>query len=697
MTCSCPWRAAVFTAVYGLCALSSPSLAQSEPALDAWPEPPAERVDMRPVDMLSLHYLDGVQLSPDGDFAIVTRSVADWREDERVDQFWHFDTASGTFNYLEGLDDSDSIAISPDGTRLAIDRPPEGRREDEVFIAAQDGSDLQRLTRHSTSVRDVSWSPDGRWIYFLANDDYTEAERDDRERFARVDPYFETPRHRHLWRVDVETGDTQRMTQGDWSVRDYHLADSGRLLVRIAPAGDLDSAYASELWVSETDEPAGPMRQVTRNDWMEGRARLSPDGRHIAYRARVTADGLSYVQYKLVVIDLDNQESRILTPDASFEVDDLAWMPDGRGVVVSVQDGPRSGLVRVDLESAAVTEVSMENRHLVDWSQDGSGRILAVFQTPDSLGDLWLLDPQAAARRLTGLGAAELAGYRVPEQRHIQWRSHDGARIEGFYFPPLNPRDDGPPPLVVQAHGGPRSADEFGQWKWSRFVPVLSARGYAVLWVNYRGGTGYGDAFMQGMQGAYFAHAGQDVLTGVDALVAQGLADPDRLVMTGWSAGGHLTNHLITRTGRFRAAMSGAGAVDWAAHHLTSDTRQARRLLMGADAWAEGALDSVFVPQSVLRDLHRASTPTLIFAGEDDERVHPSQSIMLYQALRNLGVETQFYLVAGEGHSFSDLSNRLFRLNTELDWYARHLGLPDHDWQSLPSDALEDEEPSDES
>lgn len=154
--------------------------------------------------------------------------------------------------------------------------------------------------------------------------------------------------------------------------------------------------------------------------------------------------------------------------------------------------------------------------------------------------------------------------------------------------------------------------------------------------------------------------------------------------MSGWSAGGHMTNRLISRTDRFRAASTGAGAVDWAAHHLTSDTRQARRLLFGADAWAEGAIDRVFHPQSLLRDLHRVTTPTLIFAGEDDERVHPSQSIMLYQALRQLGVETRLYLAPGEGHSFSDLSHRLFRINAELDWYARHTGAAPYDWQPLP-------------
>ena len=680
---------AAATACLHPAAAEEPATAATPARLEARPAIPVADRDMTPVDMVSLARLSDVDLHPSGLHALVTRSIADWAEDERVDQYWRYDIMAGTFDHLAALDDADSIALSPDGQRLAADMPPEGSSRDEVFLANADGSGLQRLTRHSTSVRSVSWSPDGHWIYFLATDAYTDEEEAERDRFARIDPYFETIRHRHLWRVDPDTGESQRMTGGDWSVRSYDMAASGTLMIRIAPAGDLDASYDSELWISEAPQPGAPFRQVTDNDWMESHATLSPDGREIAYRARITEAGLDYVQYKLVVLDIESGQRRILTANADFDVDGLAWTPDGRGLVVAVRAGVRSGLVRIDAETGAVTELSLHDRRLMDWSVDHSGTVLALFQTTDTNGDIWRITPDGDDTRLTTIGAAEVAPFHRPDQQRIRWQSHDGQIIEGFYFAPLARDGDTPPPLVVQAHGGPRSADEFGQWKWGRYVPVLASQGYGVLWVNYRGGVGYGDDFMRAMHGTYFAHADADVLSGVDHLVATGRADPDRLIMSGWSAGGHMTNRLISTTDRFRAASTGAGAVDWAMHHLTSDTRGARRLLFGSDAWAEGALDDVFYPQSLLRDLHRVTTPTLIFAGENDERVHPSQSIMLYQALRNLGVETQLYLAPGEGHSFSDLSHRLFRINAELDWYARHTGRPPHDWQPLPAEARE--------
>ena len=585
------------------------------------------------------------------------------------------------------------MSLSPDGRHLAIDRPPEGYTADEVYIADADGAGLERLTRHPTSVRDISWSPDGEWIYFIATDDRTDEEEAHHDRYELIEPYFETTRFRHLWRVNVRTGDRQRMTQGEGSVKAYDIAANGTVLIRVAPANDLDAAYDSELWITSSAEPGGHFRRITSNDWMEGNARLSPDGRRVAYTARVGAGGLEYVQNNLVVLDVESGASRILTGGVNFEVDGHAWLPDGSGLVVAVQAGARSGLVRIDVETGAITELSLQDRHLSDWSLADDGGVLAVFQTPESNGDLWRVEARGDGgdTRLTTIGASTVSAFNLPQQQLVRWHSTDGQEIEGFYFAPLTAAAaDGPPPLVVQAHGGPRSADEFGQWKWSRYVPVLTAQGYAVLWVNYRGGVGYGDDFMQAMEGEYFAHAADDVLSGVDAMIERGLADPDRLIMSGWSAGGHMTNRIISMTTRFKAASSGAGAVDWAMHHLTSDTRQARRLLFGADAWGEGELDRVFFPQSLLRDLHRVETPTIIFAGADDERVHPAQSIMLYQALRNLGVETRLYLAPGEPHVFSDLDHRLFRINAELDWYARHIG-GSYVWQPLPDEALEDD------
>ncbi|WP_339740297.1 S9 family peptidase [uncultured Maricaulis sp.] len=667
------------------CALSPAVLAQHEniQSLALHPVPAAIRRDMTAVDIIELPRLDGVSLSNDGRTALVERVTTDWAADKNSTGFWLWQQGQSELVHQVDLDTADRVIFSPDGQWIAAEIAPEGSGNNEIYIRALDGGELERLTRHPAAVRSISWSPDGEFIYYIASETRSAADRERRRRIHIVDPYYESTRRAHLWRVRVADGAAQQVTSGELHVRGYHLAANGAILVRVSAETDADATYQSELMLAAG--PSEPFRRVTNNDWPEGHARLSPDGRRVAYQARLGEDGLDYVQQKLVLLDLATGVTRVLAPDANWEVDGLAWLPGGESLIVAVRDGVRSGLMRVDVDAGTLTVISLEDRSLADWSlADGTGEIVALFQTEISNGDLWHVTPAGESRRLTTIGAATVSAFNLPQQQAIEWSSHDGTVIEGFYFPPLT-SGESPPPLVVQIHGGPRSGDEFGQWKWSRYVPVLAAEGYGVLWVNYRGGTGYGDAFMRGMHGEYFAHADRDVLAGVDNLVASGRADPDRMVVSGWSAGGHMTNRLITQTGRFAAAMSGAGAVDWAMHHLTSDVRGARRLMFGADVWAEGVYDRAFVPQSLLRDLHAVTTPTLIFAGEDDERVHPSQSIMLYQSLRNLGVETRLYLVPGEEHSFKTPSHRLFRLNAELDWYGLHTGRPERDWQAPPA------------
>jgi len=669
-------------------ALAPTAHANDAPSLALNPVAATARREMTPVDMIEMPRLDGVHLSHDGRVALIQRVTTDWAENENATGYWLWRHDQTSLRHQPDLDTADRVVLSPDGRRIAAEISPEGSSNDEVYIRDLDGGELERLTRHPSAVRSIAWSPDGLFVYYLASDARSEAERERRRTTHIVDPYYEATRRRHLWRVRVDSGARQQVTQGEVHVRGFHLAANGAILVRVSAETHADATYQSELMVA--DGPSEPFRRVTSNNWPEGNARLSPAGRRIAYRARLGQDGLDYVQEKLVVLDLESGVTRVLAPDASWEVDGFAWLPGGESLVVAVHDGIRSGLVRVDVDAGSLTVISLEDRALVDWSlADETGEVLALFQTETSNGDLWRVTPSGESDRLTTIGAASVSAVALPRQQLVEWRSHDGTLIEGFYFPPLH-ASDGPPPLVVQIHGGPRSGDQFGQWKWSRFVPVLAAEGYAVLWVNYRGGVGYGDEFMRGMHGEYFAHADRDVLAGVDHLVASGLADPERMIVSGWSAGGHMTNRLITQTDRFAAAMSGAGAVDWAVHHLTSDVRGARRLLFDADVWAEGTYDRAFVPQSLLRDLHAVTTPTLIFAGEDDERVHPSQSIMLYQALRNLGVEVRLYLVPDEEHSFASPHHRLFRINAELDWYGRHIGRPDWDWQPPPVLAEDD-------
>jgi dipeptidyl aminopeptidase/acylaminoacyl peptidase len=221
-------------------------------------------------------------------------------------------------------------------------------------------------------------------------------------------------------------------------------------------------------------------------------------------------------------------------------------------------------------------------------------------------------------------------------------------------------------------HGGPRAADKYSIGSMSYEFQVLAGMGYATLQPNYRGSTGYGDAFLRDMVGHYFQNAHLDVMTGVDEVVRRGIADPDKMVKMGWSGGGHMTNKLITFTDRFKAASSGAGAADWVSMYAQSDVRAFRTPWFGGTPWQTNAPIEAYWNHSPLKDVAKVKTPTIFFVGERDPRVPMPQSIEMYRALTSNKVPTHLYVAPREPHGWTELRHQLFKLNTEIAWFEQY-------------------------
>ena len=230
-----------------------------------------------------------------------------------------------------------------------------------------------------------------------------------------------------------------------------------------------------------------------------------------------------------------------------------------------------------------------------------------------------------------------ISEFDLPAQERVEWKGADGVTVEGLLSYPLGYQQGRRYPLVVQSHGGMANADEFSFGAWSDYIPILAAKGYAVLKTNYRGSGGYGDAFQRDMIGHYFKNSHLDVMAGADHVIAMGVADPDRLIKRGWSAGGYMTNKIITFTNRFKAASSGAGMVNWISFYSQSDVRYFRTAWLGGTPWQPDAPIDTYWDQSPLKYIANVKTPTVIFVGESDVRVPPPQSVELYRALKSNG------------------------------------------------------------
>ena len=207
-----------------------------------------------------------------------------------------------------------------------------------------------------------------------------------------------------------------------------------------------------------------------------------------------------------------------------------------------------------------------------------------------------------------------------------------------------------------------------------------------MLRPNYRGSTGYGDKFLRDMVNGYFKQAHLDVMAGTDAVIAMGVADPAKLVKMGWSAGGHMTNKIITFTDRFKVASSGAGAANWISMYAQSDHREFRTPWFGGTPWQANAPIDLYWNNSPLKDVSKVKTPTIFLVGEQDPRVPMPQSVEMFRALKSNGVPTHLYVAPREGHGWTELRHRLFKLQIEMEWFEKHIHNRAYMWEKAPGD-----------
>ena len=288
-------------------------------------------------------------------------------------------------------------------------------------------------------------------------------------------------------------------------------------------------------------------------------------------------------------------------------------------------------------------------------------------------------------RKITAIFDYLPRDFQLPRQERVEWKGVDGTTVEGLLYYPLDYRSGQRYPLAIQTHGGPQASDKFGFGGTQNYVAVLAAKGYAVLQPNYRGSTGYGDAFLRDMVGHYFQNAHLDVLAGADYLIQAGIADPDRMIKMGWSGGGHMTNKIITATGRFKAASAGAGAANWVSMYAQSDIRTFRTPWFGGTPWQKDAPIDLYWDNSPLKDVSKVTTPTIFLVGQNDPRVPEPQSIEMYRALKSNGVPTHLYVAPREPHGWAELRHVLFKMNVELDWFEKYATKRPYTWEKAPA------------
>ncbi|TQV78742.1 S9 family peptidase [Exilibacterium tricleocarpae] len=662
--------------LYGLIVFSLSTLAA------AAPEPRA----MQPLDILNLPSVSAPRVAADGRRVVYIKKVSDWEKNRQVDDLWLAETATGTERQLTFDARSKSqLGWSPDNSFISFVSKRDGDSHKQIHLLPLAGGEAFAVSDHKADIQRYQWSSDGRSLYFLADEPLDEAIEDRKK--AKDDMFaFEEPlSYRHIWKLDIEQRTIEKITEGEYFVRDFDLSPDNRFIAfSRAVDATIDARHSADIWTVPSS--GGRIERVTSNQYAESRIRISPDNKHILFISNTNADGEYYYDANLFVVTIASGRVRLLAPEQTFEVEAAHWSRTGDSIYILANMGVRSELWEIGLDRGRPRQLTDAVHTLKSWRYNAAAdRHVFVRTTPSNPGDIGLLPGAGGELQPVTRVHSELSRtYRLPEQRLVRWQAADGTPLEGLLSLPLDYKKGTRYPTVIHTHGGPRSSDQYGQFRWRTHIPVLAGMGYAYFTINYRGGTGQGDAFMRDMVGGYFNNAHLDVMSGVDHLIEEGIADPDRLLKAGWSAGGHMTNKIITFTDRFKAASSGAGAVDWVSMYGESDTRYGRTDWFGGTPWQQNAPLDIYRKHSPLKDMWKVKTPTLILVGEKDIRVPPTQSMLLYRALRDLGVETKLYIAPRERHGFRELRHRLFKINVELEWFERHARDRAYQWQPAP-------------
>lgn len=554
-------------------------------------------------------------------------------------------------------------------------------------VAQLDSAKPVQLTRQRAGVGQWQWARDSRRIYFITADTVDADEKARMEKKFNVKVQNPDTPLSNLWSLDVGTREVKRLTRDSTlSVTSFTVSPDGARVGFRAVAADRYKRNITEQGINADlfllDAATGAIERLTNNrEVSESELSFSPDGRMIAFSA---ADDLTRYTMKNSRVYLraaadKGGEWRKLGTGFDGDVSVGFWSKDGRTIYFNEGIRATNQLMALDVAKGTVRQVTSGQASISVEEDEDSRRLLINYADPTTPPTLYTvasaeqLGRRAAWKQLTDANP-QVRNFALGEEQEINWTSADGKRVGGVLVKPVGYRPGQRYPLIVAIHGGPASADVLG-FNGGYGAQSYAGDGYVVLKPNYRGSTNYGEKHKNDIVGNYFQKGYEDIMTGVDTLIAQGLVDSTRMGVLGWSAGGHWSNWILTHTNRFKAISTGAGTSNWVSMYAESDVQRNRQYYLG-DKLPYDDFDAYW-NQSPLKYIRNAKTPTMIHVVEGDPRVPSPQSVELHMALKKIGVPTELYMYPGTTHGIPDPRNQLVKAVSEkawMDYYVRGSG-----------------------
>ena len=681
-------RFAIWAALFSVGTLAMPSTALASNERESLTTD-SERY-FKSEDIFNLEYVSEVQVSPNGKYVAYVRRSNDIMSDSSRANVWlasvdgksHRPLLSSKKSYY-------SIRWSPDGSRLAYLSNEEGKPQ--LYVRWMDTGQTALVTNVTSNPSNITWSPDGKHIAFTMSVDAKEKPLDikmpKKPDGAKWSPSFQyitkaryqadgrgilEPAYTHIFIVPADGGTARQLTSGN-----YH--HNGRL--SFSPDSDkiYFSANRSDNWEYEPVEGdifsvdmMGNIAQLTNDKGLESSPVVSPDGKHIAY-ARRDDEKVMYKNSYLYVMKSDGTDAQNLTKDIDNSVSNFHWKDNKH---VYFQQSVR-GLAQVDVVSlsGSVKAVAKElggttlGRPYVFGTYHAVDDVVAYTKgRTDRPADLYVTTRNE--RQLTALNEDVLGHKQLGEVKEIVYPSSiDGEEIQGWYILPPNYDSSKTYPLILEIHGGPNLA--YGP-VFTAELQRMAAEGYVVFYDNHRGSTGYGERFALLLQGKYSSEYDfSDHMSGVDALIEKGIADPERLFITGGSAGGIASAYAIGLTNRFKAAVVAKPVINWLSKVLTADSG----LYQIPFQFPGMPWDNVehYWKRSPLSLVGNVTTPTMLITGVEDKRTPMSETEQFYQALKIQKVDSVLVKVPGSPHGIASKPSRMIgKVENILAWFKKY-------------------------
>ena len=628
-------------------------------------------------DYFLIQQLSSPQVSPDGKWVAYEATQFDVKKNRKNQDLWMVPSVGGAAIQLTSYPKRDSTPRWHPNRNSITFLSSRENEESQVFELNLVGGEARKLTNIKQGIDEFEWSPDGNTLALILTDADQSEELGfekpivvTRQQTKRDGTGYLNDLRSHLYTLDLNSGKLKQITSGAFDDSSPRWSPDGKSILFVSNrTDDPDTNTNTDLFIVSAE--GGELRKLTINQGPDDSPSWSPDGKWIVYSTSVQPDIIWYDTLEVAVISPEGGIPKILTRELDRNVFNIAVSQDSRLVYFLLEDHGTHRLASVLVEGGSVNSDVLSVNVVTEFDAGPNGSVAFLSERSDSPSELFIWNQKEGSKQLTHTNAKLLQSVEFGKRERIQFKNNEGILIEGFLtYPPDFDRSK-KYPFILRIHGGPN--DQYNEgfyFDWQLFA----ANGYVVAGLNPRGSTGYGEEFARVIWSGWGIKDYEDLMAGVDYIVSKGFIDPEKMGVGGWSYGGMQTDTVIVKTGRFKAATSGAGIANHFAGYGTDEWQHAweKELELpwrNFDHWRK--LSPFFQVENV-------KTPTLFLCGQEDWNVPLIHSEQMYQALRRLKVDTMLIIYPGENHGIDSPYYVKDLYERYLAWYGHYLqGKPD--------------------